>query len=245
MRNFALVLAMSLVVQGSALAVNPSFVAGGGGMHVFEGGMNVLANDRTVILINSPDLDGVLVSSETYDGWFDSEVADDVMFQTDATVGAIGWWGGYWDVPNCNQSGAATHWIIRIFEDGPPGACIPAGVVMEFDVSATETYVTCQSTSYPIFYYEAPVSFSLTAFNRFWVSMQCVDHVYPPHVGRLTALQSVDCDCAFRSLCGGFPEWVPISEALDIKVNGSLVFYDEVPSPVERTTWGAVKQLYR
>jgi hypothetical protein len=238
MRKVALVLVLSCVAAGGALAVNPSLSAGGGGM-------NVLDTGRTVVWSEPPNLDGLIASSEVI-GQFalETELANDFFLPGDYWIAIARWWGGYYNNNGCSDIGVATNWNLRFYDDG---GCVPLNTISEtMGVFANETFVYCQGGFYPIFKYEdTALSLQLQANTLYWFSAQAADHAFPPQCGRVASADVVGCDTVFKSAYFSYPDWTPGIDVFGVAFDASQEFEEYHIVPTERTTWGAVKGLYR
>jgi hypothetical protein len=239
MRKVALVLALSFVVGGGALAANPSLSAGGGGMNVLDTGRNVAWSEP-------PNLDGLIASSEVIgDFGLESEIANDFVLGQNDLVTLARWWGGYYNGNGCGDTGYGTNWNLRFYDDG---GCVPNNVIYEtVGASANETSIGCQAGLYPLFSYEVDcVNVPVLANTLYWFGAQCGNHVFPPQVGRLASAQVVNCESVFKAPFFAFPDWVAAIDVFGVSVDFSQEF--EVftcITPTVKTTWGAVKGLYR
>ena len=239
-RKIALVLALSLVVAGGALATNPTVSAGGGGE------TNVLNTGRNVVWSEPPDLNGLIGSSEAIgDIGLESEIANDFILPQDDFVTLARWWGGYYNGLGCGESAVGTNWNLRFYDDG---GCAPGNVISEtVGAFANETSVGCQSGSFPLFQYEVDcVNVPVVANTLYWFGAQCSNHVFPPQVGRLASAGVVNCTSVFKSAFFAFPDWVSAIDVFGVDVDFSQEFEDiTCITPTVKTTWGAVKGLYR
>ncbi len=218
MRNVALVLALSAVATGGALAVNPT-VSGGGG-----GGTNVLNSDRDLIWSEPPDLEGLIASSEVI-GQFglETEIANDFYLTQDNTIGYARWWGGYYNNNGCGDIGAATHWNLRFYNDG---GCMPLNVLSEMvNAPAHEVFIYCQGGFYPIFEYESWVyTLEVSANTLYWFGAQAADHAFPPQCGRVASGGVVGCDSVFKSSYFSHPDWTPGIDVFGVAFDASQEF---------------------
>ncbi len=240
MRKVALVLALSFVAAGGALAVNPSIMAGGGGTQ------NVLNSGRDVVWGEPPDLDGLIASSEVIGQLaLETEIANDFWVDHDGSIDCACWWGGYYNNNGCGDIGIATNWNLRFYDDG---GCVPLSVLAEtVGAFAYETSVYCQGGLYPVFQYEAGVDFQITGNTLYWFGAQASDHTFPPQVGRIASAGVVGCDSVFKSAYFSYPDWTPGIDVFGVAFDASQEFreYCILPVGTQRTTWGAVKGLYR
>ncbi len=207
MRRVALVLLLSAVATGGALAVNPT-VSGGGG-----GGTNVLNSGRDVLWSEPPDLEGLIASSEVIGQLgLETEIANDFYVTQDICVSYARWWGGYYNNNGCSDIGVATHWNLRFYDDG---GYEPLSELSE-TVSApgNEAFVYCQGGFYPIFQYETYVNtFEISVNTLYWFGAQAADHAYPPQCGRVASAYVRGCDSVFKSAYFSYPDW---TRAIDV-----------------------------
>jgi hypothetical protein len=241
MRKVALVLALSLVVAGNALAINPSLSAGGAGPHQqYDSGR------PEAVWSEPPDVNGLIASSEEIpDVGLESEIANDFVLAADDYICVARWWGGYFNGSGCGEVGYGTSWNLRFYDDG---GCVPNNVIYETVGAYTnETSIGCQAGAFPMFEYEAVVSVQLIGGNLYWFAAQCSGHVFPPQVGRLAAMEVTNCESVFKSAFFAFPDWVSAIYLFGVSVDFSQEFQNWGCAivPVVKTTWGAVKALYR
>ena len=236
MRRVALALALNLAVTGGALATNPDLSAGGGGMNVLDSG-------RDAYWSEPPNLDGLIASSEIIgEIGLESEVANDFIAADDALILGARWWGGYF-ASNCLDLGYGAYWNLRFYNDG---GCVPGEVIYEsLGVFAHEVSIGCRFDLYPLFQYEAPVDLQVLGGAVYWFGAQCGDHVFPPQVGRLASEGVVNCESVFKSSFFAYPDWVSTIYVFGVEIDFSQEFEAAGSVPALRTTWGAVKGLYR
>jgi hypothetical protein len=244
MNKFTLLLALTFMVAGSAFAITPSVMGGGGGTQ------NILDTGRTVYWSEPPDLEGLIASSEII-GQFalETEIANDFYLANDATISVAKWWGGYYNNNSCSDVGYATDWNLRFYDDG---GCVPLNTLAEFvGAFAHETFIYCQGGLYPIFCYSADVSFTLLANTLYWFGCNASDHAFPPQVGRVASGGVVGCDSVFKSVYFSYPDWTPGIDVFGVAFDASQEFGDGYEShcdgviPTTNTSWGAIKMLYR
>jgi hypothetical protein len=237
MRKVALVLVLSFIAAGGALAVNPSLSAGGGGM-------NVLDTGRFEIWSEPPNLDGLIASSEVIGEFsLETELANDFFIAGGGILSSARWWGGYYNNNGCSDIGIAQNWNLRFYDDG---GCVPLSTVAEYLGAYTnETNVYCQGGFYPIFVYQTGVSVPVTANTLYWFGAQAADHAFPPQCGRVASAGVVGCDTVFKSVYFSYPDWTPGIDVFGVAFDASQELEVFGIVPVEKTTWGAVKGLYR
>lgn len=240
MKKFAFVVALSFVVAGSALAINPSLTAGGGGMNVVNSG-------RTVVWSEPANLDGLIASSEIIAQFgLETEIANDFFLTSNNVIRTAKWWGGYYNNNGCGDIGYATNWNLRFYEDL---GCVPGATLYEaLGAPSNETFVYCQGGVYPVFTYCAGVDFSVQANTLYWFGCNAADHAFPPQVGRVASAAVVNCDSVFKSAYFSYPDWTPGIDVFGVAFDASQEFSDSADCggvPTNSTTWGAIKGLYR
>ncbi len=242
MRKVALVLALSFAATGGALAINPTLSGGGGGSS------NVLNSGRDIVWSEPPDLEGLIASSEVI-GQFalETELANDFYLTYDTVLCYARWWGGYYNNNGCSDNGYGMNWNLRFYDDA---GCVPLATVTEYlGAWANETNVYCQGGFYPIFRYTAELSpVPIIANTLYWFSAQAADHAFPPQVGRIASASVVGCDTVFKSAYFSYPDWTPSVDVFGVAFDASQEF--EARNCIwtiaaKKTTWGAVKGLYR
>ncbi len=238
MRKVALVLVLSFVATGGALAINPGIMAGGGGTQ------NVLNSSRDVVWSEPPDLEGLIASSEVIGQLaLETEIANDFYLPWDYWICVARWWGGYYNNNGCGDVGIATNWNVRFYDDG---GCVPLTLLNEtLGAFANETSVYCQDGFYPIFRYEVDVSMPITGNTLYWFGAQAADHAFPPQCGRVASGSVVGCDTVFKSAYFSYSDWTPGIDVFGVAFDASQEFVIGCIVPTVTTTWGAVKGLYR
>lgn len=238
MKKFAFVLALSFVVAGAAFAANPALMAGG-----TSGNHNVVASGREVCWSEPADLEGLIASSEIIAQYaLETELANDFFLGVDNNITLARWWGGYYNNYGCGDIGYATNWNLRLYDDG---GCMPQTTLSEdLGVFANETYIYCQGGFYPIFQYQAGVSWPIAMNTLYWFGCNTTDHIFPPQCGRVAALMITGCDTVFKSAYFSYPDWTPAIDVFGVAFDASQEF-ECGAVPTDNTTWGAIKGLYR
>ena len=81
------------------------------------------------------------------------------------------------------------------------------------------------------------------AAGVYWFSAQMADHEFPLQWGRLEADRIQMCLSVFRSVYFSYPDWEPDTWFL---YEASQMFEDVCEAtPIENSSWGSVKVLYR
>jgi hypothetical protein len=232
MKKIAFVLALALAAGVASAEDYPILNAGGGGM-------NPLDYDRTIIWEDTPNLDGLIGSSEQIlEFGLESELANDFLVETDVTICKWTWWGGYYNYLPGDPLGTFSN--IRIYDDG---GCVPFSILAELlAVDHNETFIYDQA-GFPVYeYYHCEcVPF---APNLYWFGAQMGDHAFPPQWGRLAADFVQLCDTVFKSAYFAFPDWLPAIDVFGVPYDASQRMEDDCGTPTELTTWGSIKSLY-
>jgi hypothetical protein len=238
MKKFAFVLALSLVVAGSSMAIEPEILLPGPGGN--PGGI-----DRTVLWVDVPDFAANTGSSEIIGDYaLETEIANDFILETPAVVMKVTWWGAYWNDDGTNwPTGAGFN--IRFYMDA---GCLPEDVpFLEYllpEDDCCEAYAD-GGDMFSQYIYEFCLELALDP-NLYWFSVQMASHGFPPQWGRLGADMTQICDSAFRSDYFSFPTWVPAPDVFGDLYDASQMFEDEcIPTATENASWGAIKGLYR
>jgi hypothetical protein len=233
MRKLGVVLVLGLIAGIASAEDYPILSAGGGGM-------NPLDYDRTIIWEDTPNLDGLIGSSEQIlEFGLESELANDFLIEAEVTICKWTWWGGYYGyVPG---DPLVDYWNMRVYDDG---GCVPLNVLLEIVTpsNANETFIYDQG-GFPIYEYWHCEAFPLQP-NLYWFGAQAGDHVFPPQWGRLAAEIVQLCDTVFKSAYFAFPDWIPAIDVFGQPYDASQRMEDDCATPVEMTTWGAIRSLY-
>lgn len=238
MRTLILTLCLlTTAVAGQVLAIEPEILLPGPGGN--PGGY-----DRTVLWLDNPDFDANTGSSEIIGTLgIETEIANDFLLETDATIMKVTWWGAYWNSYEGVPTGAGFN--LRFYMDA---GCLP-------DVNAFEEYMLpgddcCERLAdggdmITTYVYEHSMRADLVA-GLHWFAAQMANHSFPPQWGRLGADRVQNCDSAFRSEYFAYPTWVPAAQVFGEVYDASQMFEDEDnPTATVLTSWGAVKELYR
>ena len=200
---------------------------------------------REVLWLDNPDFGGNASSSEVigaFDLW--TEVATDFLFETDATIRKVTWWGWYW---NGFEEPTGSGFNLRFYHHGT--GCLPEDApFVEYLLPGNDCCETLANggDQFSQFVYEYCLDVQL-APGHYWFSAQMADHAFPPQWGRLTADRVQVCDSGFRCPFFGWLDWVPIgSTGILYPFDFGQMFEDVcAPTAVETASWGTVKGLYR
>jgi hypothetical protein len=235
--RLAIILA-ALLVAGAAFAAPTLYTdTHGTGTYEYEPG-------RDIKWAQYPLIGGSALSSQ-YD-WvypFYSECADDFFCEDGREIVAVEWWGQYWN----GSPVPPVAFIIRFYSDfpGPPWSqpldllyfyeCVNYNE--EYDPQYDQYHYFCEL--YPPFFQEAG--------NIYWLSVQAV-LLFPPQWGwcECDPMYYWNDEAVMDFALLGVARWTPISQIPDIGVYKELAFVlHSPPSPVEDSTWGGIKALYR
>jgi hypothetical protein len=200
--------------------------------------------EREVLWLDNPDFYENVAGSEVigaYDLW--TEVANDFVLASDATIRKVTWWGCYWNDYDGIPTGSGFN--IRFYMPAPD--CLPEDApLLEYLLPGNDC---CEEYAeggdqYSQYVYEYCLELPLPA-GRYWFSVQMADHDFPPQWGRQGAEDWYqECESAFRSPYFSYPEWA--APWWPYPWDASQMFEDVCnPTPVLNGSWGAVKQLYR
>lgn len=236
MRLLGILFALSLIAPATHAEEFPVLTAGGGGM-------NPMDYDRTIIWEDTPNLDGLIGSSEQIlEFGLESELANDFLVEVSVTIMKWTWWGGYYGYFPGDP--LAEFWILRLYQDA---GCVPFTLIEEIitPTNANETFIYDQG-GFPIYEYYWCDSVDFTP-NLYWFGAVAGDHAFPPQWGRLAAEVVQLCDTVFKSAYFAFPDWLPAIDVFGEPYDASQRMEDfcEGPFPTEQTTWGSIRGLYR
>jgi|GEM_PF-3746670 len=139
---------------------------------------------------------------------FESEPADDFMFDVDQSVSDVHWIGGYWNGP---PNDGDFNWKVSFYADfgdgTKPGALIVSWVFPNADVN--ETLIAAGYYSYSV---NLPATLDFLADTKYWIAIQGIGD-YPPQSGWAYHQDVILLhECTFRSVYFGYPDWVNASE---------------------------------
>lgn len=193
-----------------------------------------------------PMIGGVAVSSQ-YDSEypFYSECADDFLCGDDDPILAIEWWGDYWN----GSPFPPDYFIIRFYANAsasPQGQPLDPALHEEVCYDYDQTYYP-EYDQYRYFC-EFQYPFFPEAGNIYWASVQAA-LVWPPQWGwsECGGAYSWNEESVLDFALLGVTRWTPISMVPGITpTRKDLAFVLHGPfTPVEDSTWGNIKALYR
>ncbi len=165
---------------------------------------------------------------------FYSESSDDFMCTDPRPIEAIEWWGTYW---NPGADPFAEYFVIRFYDNvvGPPST--PGTLLYEeYCTVYTEEYDAAVGQYH--YFQEMTVPFNQVPGTIYWVSIQAV-LLFPPQWGWCQSGSQWN-DFAVQDFeLAGVPRWTTLDTDM------AFALYVNVLSPVEETTWGGIKAMYR
>ncbi len=207
--------------------------------------------DATLIFSQPPGVRNHVSSQDFCDVGALTEGADDFPYNDSQPIGAVEWWGGYW---NCDDPPIlADCFVIRFYSDADGGSVsLPGELLYEEQCYAyTETYLWGgpSPTAYFYNYYcELTPQFAPLPGATYWLSIQAVYPFYDGgQWGRRRSRTHWGDFMAFKSLyfCGD-EEWHESFEAFGDGYDLAFGLYaGEQACPVEETTWTSIKAMYR
>jgi hypothetical protein len=206
-----------------------------------------LLRHRDELCLQPLDIESDKVPSEvneTYD--IHAEVAGDCWTDGPGTMTRVVWWGGYIDGDPGDPP--VTTFDIRFYTDS--GECTPDSLIAGlFAQPPVITYIGDDPNGYPTYMYELELDVDMPE-GKFWFSVQGRTDQYPPLHGRAGDGGDIGgtCETVFRGDYFGieYPEWTPIRDVVGGDWTASQFFeFRPGTTPVEPSTWGATKGLYR
>jgi hypothetical protein len=229
------VLTASVAIAAPRLAT-PGSLSNSGGSSSWEA-----AKEVVVKWTQLPEVGGIGITSEQCIGLgIVSESAEDFYCEDGAPIVAVEWWGVDW------TDEVIDFFIIRFYSDVPgPPYSHPGDLLYEEECHAfTYELIPGQFDQY-YYYVDLPSAFDQDGDTIYWISIQAV---HPTDQWFW-----LECEDAYywndagvvRSEFFGFPDWVTVEGATGTYREFSFVLYADVMSPVESTTWGGVKAMFR
>jgi hypothetical protein len=238
MTKFVLVLALCMLAAGSAFATGPPSA-----FSPAVGGHNYVPGGRDICWSEPADLADAKITSEIIAMFgLESELANDFVLGTDNTISAAIGYGGYYNWVAGDPPITSLNW--KFYSDG---GCYPDALMDTFTGLGSETFIGYDGYGYPTYRYEASVTFNTIANNLYWLGLQAADHPFPPQWGRQGAGVVTNCDTLFKSDYFGYPNWTPAGDLVGAPFDAAQEFDCSgiPPIAVEKTSWGAVKGLFR
>ncbi len=230
--------ALFLFLASAASADGPRIGGGGGGSP------NPLPGRSGACWSEPPDLNGFIGGSEQIlvIGLQDEIANDFVVSASPITTASWGW--GWYDESGCDEHPATPGFNLRFYEAGD---CLPGTLIAELSITNfTEEYLGCQDPVHGPALYRATtdIAVDLVPNQTYWCGVQVKDHTWPPEAGRLSTAEITGCESAFKSVFFGYPDWVPSRTVWGFSWDASQEFWCGA-TPVEATSWGRVKAMFR
>jgi hypothetical protein len=184
-----------------------------------------------------PEAGGVGVTSEQSIALgIVSESGDDFLCDDGSPIVAVEWWGVDY------TGGLIDYFIVRFYTDD---GGLPGTLAYEEECHAFDSELMAGQFDRYRYYAALPSAFDQDGGVTYWFSVQAV---HPDD--QWFWLESANAEGwnlggVVRSEYFGCPDWVTVSEATGTRREFSFVLYADVTSPVESTTWGGVKALFR
>lgn len=185
------------------------------------------------------------VSQLTESIQLDVETADDFLCNDPDPIRAIEWWGYYsWD-----ENPTVEYFIVRFYA---PDVAAPAypGVLLYEQPVMTFTKEQVLDPAWIYFWRytcSLPVPFGQTPGETYWLCIQQVTDYELPNWYWMTC--AVDdwwgYESTMRGEYVGYPDWTQSTEFWGFPEHMAFVLYDEIVSPVEETSWGSIKAMFR
>jgi hypothetical protein len=229
--------AVLMLLTAVAHADGPVALRPGGGGH------DLLPGGRDACWSEPPDLEGNAISSEIINDFgIVTECANDFVLGGNLITKAT-FWGEWEGMQDCQPPQPTPGFNFKFYEDQ---ACLPGTLIADLSITDfTEEMVGCWHGFDPQYKWSADISVDIVAGNRYWFVAQMKDHVFPGQHMRIGALGITGCESAFRSDYFSYPDWVPISGMGSSPLDVSQEFECEQGTAVERTSWGAIRTLFR
>jgi hypothetical protein len=185
-----------------------------------------------------PEPSGVGITSEHSVGvGLVSESADDFRSGDGAPIVAAEWWGVDY------TGGAVDYFTVRFYADAVGDH--PGELLYEEECHAfTQELLEGQFDRYH-YYAELPAAFDPDRGSDYWISIQAVHQHYQWFWLECADGESWGAPGVVRSEFFGYPSWVTVHDATGTCRDFGFVIYADVMSPVEATTWGGIKAVFR
>ena len=179
------------------------------------------------------------------------ESADDFYSESGDTILRVDWWGQELSLPGGDGVPEITEFIIRFCEDDSTGRHPHPGHIVyeEHVVDFTSEYIGTGERYY--YSSEIPGGFVPTPGETYWLSIMAVNPFF------ILAQQWHWYECAqeddwraegtMKSEFWACPEWTPWSEHLSGSnhVEHAFILYSSYDTPVESSSWGQIKAMFR
>lgn len=234
---FVLALVMTTCAATSRAADTPTMSSPGSGEH------RVVPGNRDLCWSEPVDLEAGKISSEIIGMYgLESEIANDFILESDAYVTLAIGYGGYYNWVPGDPEVTSYNW--KFYTDA---ACVPDVLFDTYASPGTVTFVGYDGYGYPSYKIEnAGLAVSVAANQIIWFVLQAADHPFPPQWGRDGARHVTNCDSMFRSEFFSYPEWTVAGDIGPFwEASQEFGCSTEPPVATKRSSWGAVRGLFR
>lgn len=184
-------------------------------------------------------------------GW-STEVANDFMLYADGYLTKAIFYGGPFGLGTTDSTALA--FVIRFYDEAVSGDKHPAELIWSIQDAGDPERVGADGYGFPILKYEVSIGVCVQANERYWMSVAATDHAFTTQWGRTcTGYRTLE-ESVIRSSSFGSLEWVPLGEVLgypedvayELEAGASTGGdYDPCETATRRSTWGAVRALFR
>ena len=198
--------------------------------------------DLDVKWVQTPVVDGNGLASQQDDCYpFFAQVADDFPCEESGAILAIEWWGLFWN-PGPDPP-ADYFFMIEFWSDNPGPPSHPENLLYSEPCFVfTEEFDEDYNQYHYVQYLEVP--FLQEEGNIYWISIYAV-FCFPPQFGWCTGEPPWN-DCAsFYAPFFGYDEWTDAETVWGECYNMAFVLYGPSVSPVEDSSWGSIKAMFR
>ena len=187
-----------------------------------------------------------LVSGSAYtssirlsDGYW-AEAADDFEIAYPALIDGVEWWGALGPPEDLE------YVIMTVYlNDATLGRSLPGALAYQETIHVFQGEEVTGTTGSDYRYTaDLPVPFSASASTRYWATIQGVEQNGQWFWYESSSQGYWGEAAAIRSEFWGFPDWAPYSDLADGVVSFAFVLYAD-STPVESTSWGSIKALFR
>jgi hypothetical protein len=174
---------------------------------------------------------------------FFAQCADDFYCFDGSPIVAVEWWGVYWNPGPPPPPGY--FFVIEFWsDDGEPyPESSPLQLLYQEPCYVfTEDYDEDYQQYHYTQYLEYP--FFQEAGNKYWISIYAF-FCYPPQFGWCIGEPPWGDPANFYSPFFGYPEWTPSQYVWGVEYDMAFVLYGPSISPVEDSSWGNIKAMFR
>jgi hypothetical protein len=202
----------------------------------------VESGGREIKRMQLPRVGGISIPSQAFGEDVFSEAADDFLWNSAGCVIQLEWWGRYQGTPV-----PPIGFVVTFYSDVPgppfsrPGTQLYTTIVTDYHEQYDDEYD--QYHYYHVFWDDP---FYPTPGAIHWVSIQA-------GLPDVCTWGWCECDPAYYwndeavwdSPFSGVARWTPMSEVYGRHIELAFIIHDDLLVPVEETSWGGVKALFR